>query len=223
MVGVDAAADMIAAAKKRGLDARVMEGGKLEFNAEFDAVFSNAALHWMKSDRDAVIAGVVSRAQTRRPFRRRDGRSWMCRGDHDSDNRGTRAAWDQGRGGDDPVVFPDGGRLSRTTRARRLQGRLYRADSAADAAADQYGRMDRTIRAAVSESVAGRSAGARGGRSGRVVAADAVRRAGPLDRPTTCGCGLPRAVSSRARRCRAARAPPAASSSARCRRRSRAR
>jgi len=58
VLGVDAAADMIAASKKRGLDARVMEGGKLEFNAEFDAVFSNAALHWMKSDRDAVIAGV---------------------------------------------------------------------------------------------------------------------------------------------------------------------
>ncbi len=58
VLGVDAAADMIAASKNRGLDARVMEGGKLEFNAEFDAVFSNAALHWMKSDRDAVIAGV---------------------------------------------------------------------------------------------------------------------------------------------------------------------
>jgi trans-aconitate methyltransferase len=58
VVGVDAAADMIAAAKRRGLDARAMEGGKLEFSAEFDAVFSNAALHWMKRDRDAVIAGV---------------------------------------------------------------------------------------------------------------------------------------------------------------------
>jgi trans-aconitate methyltransferase len=58
VVGVDAAADMIAAAKRRGLDARVMEGGKLEFSAEFDAVFSNAALHWMKHDPDAVVAGV---------------------------------------------------------------------------------------------------------------------------------------------------------------------
>jgi trans-aconitate methyltransferase len=58
VVGVDAAADMIAAARRRGLDARVMEGGKLEFSAEFDTVFSNAALHWMKQDRDAVIAGV---------------------------------------------------------------------------------------------------------------------------------------------------------------------
>jgi trans-aconitate methyltransferase len=58
VVGVDAATDMIAAAQRRGLDARVMEGGKLTFAGEFDAVFSNAALHWMKHDRDAVIAGV---------------------------------------------------------------------------------------------------------------------------------------------------------------------
>jgi trans-aconitate methyltransferase len=57
-VGVDASADMIAAAKRRGLDAFVMDGRNLTFNHEFDAVFSNAALHWMKSDPDAVIAGV---------------------------------------------------------------------------------------------------------------------------------------------------------------------
>src|SRR5262249_25677352 len=59
VVGVDAAPDMVNAAKNRGLDARVMEGGNLGFDHEFDAVFSNAALHWMKSDPDAVIAGVV--------------------------------------------------------------------------------------------------------------------------------------------------------------------
>lgn len=58
VVGVDAAADMIAAAQKRGLDARVMDGAHLTFINEFDAVFSNAALHWMKNDPGAVIAGV---------------------------------------------------------------------------------------------------------------------------------------------------------------------
>ncbi len=58
VVGVDAAPDMIAAAQRRGLDARIMDGGTLEFSGEFDAVFSNAALHWMKHNRDAVIAGV---------------------------------------------------------------------------------------------------------------------------------------------------------------------
>jgi trans-aconitate methyltransferase len=58
VVGVDASADMIAAATRRGIDARVMDGTALAFDREFDAVFSNAAMHWMKSDPDAVISGV---------------------------------------------------------------------------------------------------------------------------------------------------------------------
>ena len=59
VVGIDGAPDMVNAAKNRGLDAQVMDGVNLRFNSEFDAVFSNAALHWMKSDPDAVIAGVA--------------------------------------------------------------------------------------------------------------------------------------------------------------------
>ena len=57
VVGVDAGLDMIAAARARGLDARVMDGQNLAFTSEFDAVFSNAAIHWMR-DQDAVLAGV---------------------------------------------------------------------------------------------------------------------------------------------------------------------
>lgn len=57
VVGVDSSAEQIAAAKALGLDARVMSGDALTFDAEFDAVFTNAALHWMK-DAPAVIAGV---------------------------------------------------------------------------------------------------------------------------------------------------------------------
>ena len=57
VVGVDASPAMIEAAKAMGLDARVMDGQTLQFEGEFDAVFSNAALHWMKQA-DAVIAGV---------------------------------------------------------------------------------------------------------------------------------------------------------------------
>jgi trans-aconitate methyltransferase len=52
---------MISAAQKRGIDARVVDAYNLDFVSEFDAVFSNAALHWMKRDPDAVIQG-VSRA-----------------------------------------------------------------------------------------------------------------------------------------------------------------
>jgi SAM-dependent methyltransferase len=57
VVGVDASAEQVRAARARGLDARVADGEALGFEAEFDAVFSNAALHWMKRP-DAVIAGV---------------------------------------------------------------------------------------------------------------------------------------------------------------------
>lgn len=54
---VDASSSMVEAAKARGLDARLTTGEQLAFEAEFDAVFSNAALHWMRGQ-DAVIAGV---------------------------------------------------------------------------------------------------------------------------------------------------------------------
>jgi SAM-dependent methyltransferase len=56
VVGVDASAPQIAAARRLGLDARVADGARLAFDAEFDAVFSNAAIHWMKPP-DDVIAG----------------------------------------------------------------------------------------------------------------------------------------------------------------------
>ena len=57
VVGVDGSAAQIEAARKLGLDARVMDGEKLSFDGEFDAVFSNAALHWMRNP-EAVISGV---------------------------------------------------------------------------------------------------------------------------------------------------------------------
>ncbi len=56
-VGVDTADDFIAAARARGLDARAMDGHALGFDAEFDGVFSNAALHWMTRP-EAVVDGV---------------------------------------------------------------------------------------------------------------------------------------------------------------------
>lgn len=58
VVGVDGSEDMVSAAVKNGIDARVADAYRLDFNREFDAVFSNAALHWMKRDPDLVIAGV---------------------------------------------------------------------------------------------------------------------------------------------------------------------
>jgi len=57
VLGVDASETMIEAARTRGLDVRILNGQALDFDQAFDAVFSNAALHWML-DPDAVIAGV---------------------------------------------------------------------------------------------------------------------------------------------------------------------
>jgi trans-aconitate methyltransferase len=63
VVGVDSSAPQVEAARKLGLDAWVMAAEALNYEGEFDAVFSNAALHWVKRADDA-IAG-VSRALKR--------------------------------------------------------------------------------------------------------------------------------------------------------------
>jgi SAM-dependent methyltransferase len=57
MAGVDGSAAQVGAARALGLDSQVMDGERLQFESEFDAVFSNAALHWMRRP-DAVIEGV---------------------------------------------------------------------------------------------------------------------------------------------------------------------
>jgi trans-aconitate methyltransferase len=57
VLGIDGSAAQVEAARERGVKAEVMDGSKLAFPSEFDAVFSNATLHWIK-DADAAIAGV---------------------------------------------------------------------------------------------------------------------------------------------------------------------
>lgn len=57
VVGVDSSPEFIEAAKSRGLTVHLMDGHTLSFDCEFDAVFSNAALHWMKTP-EKVLAGV---------------------------------------------------------------------------------------------------------------------------------------------------------------------
>lgn len=57
VIGVDASESMVAAANKLGVKAHCISGEKLAFDGNFDAVFSNAALHWMQ-DYHAVLDGV---------------------------------------------------------------------------------------------------------------------------------------------------------------------
>lgn len=57
VVGIDADAAMVAAARTKGLDARVGDARALAFDREFDAVFTNATLHWVGQP-EIVTAGV---------------------------------------------------------------------------------------------------------------------------------------------------------------------
>jgi SAM-dependent methyltransferase len=56
VVGVDASPEQVAAAQRRGLAARVARAEALPFAGEFDAVFSNAVLHWVKDAAGAIAA-----------------------------------------------------------------------------------------------------------------------------------------------------------------------
>ena len=58
VIGIDSSPQMIDAARARGLDARLLNAEALPFDREFDAVFSNAALHWIR-DHDALLDGVA--------------------------------------------------------------------------------------------------------------------------------------------------------------------
>lgn len=57
VVAIDSSAPQIDATRKLNLDAHVMNAEDLPFQEEFDAVFSNAALHWIKRA-DEMIASV---------------------------------------------------------------------------------------------------------------------------------------------------------------------
>lgn len=57
VVGIDSSPAQIEAARSLGLDARVMSADALPFDETFDAVFSNAVLHWIR-DADPMIAAV---------------------------------------------------------------------------------------------------------------------------------------------------------------------
>ena len=65
VIGLDASEEMVEAARCRGIDAFVADAQALDLDSQasrfgqFDAAFSNAALHWML-DPDAVACGVFS-------------------------------------------------------------------------------------------------------------------------------------------------------------------
>ncbi|MBZ5651843.1 MAG: methyltransferase domain-containing protein [Acidobacteriia bacterium] len=57
VVAVDSSLAQVEAARKLGLNASVISGEELQYKEEFDAVFSNAVLHWIRRA-DEMLAGV---------------------------------------------------------------------------------------------------------------------------------------------------------------------
>ncbi|MDC0074410.1 class I SAM-dependent methyltransferase [Alphaproteobacteria bacterium] len=57
VVGIDSSPEFVSSAINIGINAKVCDGQSFKYNEEFDAVFSNAALHWML-DQDSVISNV---------------------------------------------------------------------------------------------------------------------------------------------------------------------
>lgn len=58
VIGVDASAEMVEAARKRGVRAEAMDATQIAFQQQFDAVFSNAVLHWIHNQ-TAQLRGIA--------------------------------------------------------------------------------------------------------------------------------------------------------------------
>ena len=63
VVGIDTSENLLVAARARGLDARLGDARALGFNNAFDAVFSNAVLHWVREP----LAAAKSMRQALKP------------------------------------------------------------------------------------------------------------------------------------------------------------
>lgn len=59
VIGVDSSPAFVKAAEERGLNVALMDAQHFGFKRNFDAVFSNAALHWMKRS-ELVVEGVAN-------------------------------------------------------------------------------------------------------------------------------------------------------------------
>ena len=57
VVGIDDSLEMVEAARAKGIHAELLDAADMDFDREFDAAFSNAALHWML-DRQKVAAAI---------------------------------------------------------------------------------------------------------------------------------------------------------------------
>lgn len=118
VVGVDSSLDFVAAARQLGLEVVQTSASAMGFGPDFDAVFSNAALHWMK-DADTVIHRIAQALRPGGRFVAEMGGARMCEYAASGLDRGARSAWLR-RCCREPLVFSDRGGLWRAPDSRRI-------------------------------------------------------------------------------------------------------
>ena len=118
VIAVDSSPAMVESSLAKGINARMMDGQHLEFEGVFDAVFSNAALHWMTQPRE-VIAGVRRALKPTPSVCRRNGWTGECGfrlGSPDEDPSAQRL------GTCESLVLPKCGGISSAPGRSRLSG-----------------------------------------------------------------------------------------------------
>ena len=60
VIGVDSSPSMIDMAIKRGIESYVLDAHKIPYEYKFDAVFSNAALHWLTQPEKAIKSAYLA-------------------------------------------------------------------------------------------------------------------------------------------------------------------
>lgn len=178
ITGVDASPELVGGARARGIEAHVMDAHAMTFDRQFDAVFSNAALHWMRGA-DQVIAGV---ARALKP----GGRFVAEMGGHGNVVAITSALQaalcSNGHAVPAfPWYFPPPTTMPIAARAR-LPGALHRVAGASDRTAHRHARLAADLRPSVPGRPGRHAAPARHRRGGRAARTDPVRRARPVDR-----------------------------------------
>ena len=130
VLGADLSEELLAAAAAKGLKVQKVDGHALPFEDEFDAVFTNAALHWMRRP-ELVIAGVHRALRPRGRFAGEFGGHGNVAAIATAHARGRRAAWRRS-GQSRAVVLSVGRRISQAARAGRLCRQGHHARAAAD-------------------------------------------------------------------------------------------
>jgi len=121
VVAVDSSVAQIEAARKLGLNAFTISGEDLLYNEEFDAVFSNAVLHWIKRA-DVMLAGVYRSLKPGGRFVAEMRRPRVRSQDPDCSGSSIGPPW-AGWRGSGPLVFPHTRRLRHQAGTRRVSRR----------------------------------------------------------------------------------------------------